>query len=140
MRVVRRGILCLLIALLSQELLSQNGVGFRFATNINTFPRANEYRLVEKGFTTGVFGLFFSNYKEKHGFELGANIVYKNNDDKGFPNLPVVMQDFGDDVQNVGLTSIEIDLKVGPRFKALNPKIGYIMGYRLQQSGFQQDG
>lgn len=121
-------------------MLAQNGIGFRFATNINTFPRSQEYRLVEKGFTTGVFGVFFSSYKEKHGFELGANIVYKDNDGKGFPNLPVVMRDFGDDVQNVGLTGVEIDLKVGPRFKALNPKIGYILGYRLQQSGFQLDG
>lgn len=137
---MRRSLYSLSFLLLFQTLSGQNGIGFRFATNINTFPRAFEYRLVEKGFTTGIFGVFLSRYQEKHGFEVGLNVVYKDHDNKGFPNLPVIMQDFGDDVQNVGLTSLEIDLKVGPRFKALNPKIGYILGYRLQQAGFQTNG
>ena len=124
---------------LSIQSFSQNGIGIRFASNINWFPRAEDYRLVESPFTTGVLGVFLSRYKPKNGFEFGLNVVYKNNDDKGFPNLPVVMRDFGEDEQNVGITALEMDLKVGPRFKAFNPKIGYILGYRLQQGGFQTD-
>lgn len=139
-QVFRSILICTGCILLFIPTYGQNGIGFRFATNINTFPRAADYDLVDNGFTTGIFGVFLSRYQEKHGFEFGLNIVYKDHDNKGFPNLPVVMRDFGDDEQNVGLTSLEMDLKVGPRFKALNPKIGYILGYRLQQAGFQEPG
>ena len=128
------------IIFFSTSLQAQQGIGFRFATNINWFPRAKEYRLVENGFTTGVFGVFISRYKPKNGFELGLNVVYKDGNGKGFPSLPVVMQDFGGDAQNVGLTGLEMDLKVGPRFGALNPKIGYVLGYRFTQTGLQIDG
>ncbi|MDP5171146.1 MAG: hypothetical protein NWR72_12950, partial [Bacteroidia bacterium] len=113
-------------------LSAQMGVGFRFASNINNFPRADELGLVENLFTTGVFGVFYSRYQETNGFEAGLNVVHKGG---GF-NLPVVMSDLGNDGQNIEFTAIEMDLKVGPRFGAINPKIGYIFGYRFNQSGF----
>ncbi|MEL6675605.1 MAG: hypothetical protein AAFR61_25580 [Bacteroidota bacterium] len=126
---------------LSSSLLSaQSGFGLRFASNINYFPRGDEHQLVEHFYTTGILGFFFSNYKERHGFELGLNVVYKNGDDKGLPNFPVVMRDFGLGGENVGITSAEMDLKVGPRFGFVNPKIGYVIGYRFQQTGFLKDG
>ncbi len=117
-------------------LLGQTGVGFRFSTNLNSFPRADELGLVNNAFTTGVFGVFFSQYHEKHGFEAGLNVVHKGG---GF-NLPVVMEDLGNDGQNLEMTAIEMDLKVGPRLGAINPKIGYILGYRVVQRGFLQPG
>jgi hypothetical protein len=110
-------------------------------TNITWFPQADEYRLVDGSFTTGVLGLFYSNYTDKSGFLIGANVSYKNADDQGFINLPVVMRDYGDDPeQAVGWTGVEMDLKVGPRFYALYPQIGYVLGYRLEQDGFFEDG
>lgn len=115
------------------------GVGLRFASNINYFPHAIQYNLVQKGFTTGVLGMYWSNYAPRSGFEIGANVVYKNSDNKGFPNLPAVMADFSPN-QSVGITAIEMDLKVGPRFNAWNPKIGYVLGYRFTSEGFLRDG
>lgn len=134
--------LCICTVLLSTTTFgfAQRGIGLRFATNLNYFHQARDYALVEDWFSTGVFGLFYSNYSEKRGFELGTNVVYKNSTDKGFPNFPVVMQDFGESDQNVGITAIEMDLKVGPRFKAINPKIGYVLGYRFKSDGFQEPG
>ncbi|MEM6346404.1 MAG: hypothetical protein AAF927_21120 [Bacteroidota bacterium] len=113
------------------------GIGLRFSSNINYFPRALQYNLVPDGFTTGIFGVYYSNYTPRSGYEIGGNIVFKNGGE-GF-NLPVVMTDFSPD-QNVGLGSIEMDLKVGPRFGSFNPKIGYILGYRFYQENFLRDG
>lgn len=113
------------------------GIGLRFASNINYFPRALQFNLVPDGFTTGIFGVYYSNYTPKSGYEIGGNIVYKNGGE-GF-NLPVVMSDFAPD-QSVGYGGIEMDLKVGPRFGSFNPKIGYILGYRFYQEGFLRDG
>jgi hypothetical protein len=125
--------------LLSPMQAQYRGVGLRFASNINFFPNAIQYNLVGSGFTTGVFGVYWSNYAPKSGFEIGANVVYKNSDNQGFPNLPAVMADFTPD-QNVGITALEMDLKVGPRFNAWNPKIGYVLGYRFKSEGFLRDG
>lgn len=113
------------------------GVGLRFASNINYFQRPLQYNLVNSGFTTGIFGVYYSNYTPKSGYEIGGNIVYKNGGE-GF-NLPAIMSDFSPD-QNVGLGGVEMDLKVGPRFGNFNPKIGYILGYRFYQEGFLRDG
>jgi len=122
----------------SFSLMAQEAhIGLRFATDFNYFPRAEENSLVPGWFSTGKFGIFFSNEKPNSGFEVGLNVAYKNFDDKGFPNLPGVMQDFRQD-QNAGLTSIEMELKVGPRFYGIHPKIGYILGYRFQAGGFQE--
>ncbi|MEL7533129.1 MAG: hypothetical protein AAFN10_17565 [Bacteroidota bacterium] len=145
-----RIVLSLLILLTSVSLNAQDstaldvdrfdemrGIGLRFASNINYFPRALQYNLVPDGFTTGIFGVYYSNYTPKSGYEIGGNIVFKNGGE-GF-NLPVVMTDFSPD-QSLGLGGIEMDLKVGPRFGSFNPKIGYILGYRFYQEGFLRDG
>ncbi|MDX2248723.1 MAG: hypothetical protein SF052_18195 [Bacteroidia bacterium] len=116
--------------------LAQNGFGLRFASNINYFPRSQDYQLVSHAYTTGLMGFFYSSYKPRNGLELGFNIVHKG----GAFNLPVVMRDFTTSGNVVEVTSVEMDLKVGPRFGAFNPKIGYIMGYRLRSSGFQEAG
>lgn len=125
-----------LLMLIPSVLSAQMGLGFRFGTNINTLPRAEEHGLVENPFTTGQIGIFFSRYQEKHGFELGMNVVHKG----GNFNLPVVMNDFGNDGQNIRFTALEVDMKVGPRIGAINPKIGYILGYRFNQRGFFVQG
>lgn len=125
---------------LTPMLRAQQGVGVRFAANLNYFHQARDFALVEDWFSTGVLGIFYSQYREKSGFEAGTNVVYKNASGKGFPNFPVVMQDFGNSDQNVGITAVEMDLKVGPRFQAINPKIGYVVGYRFQATGFQEAG
>lgn len=136
---MRSLILAITFSILVSPAMAQTGIGLRFASNLNFFPKAKEFQLVENSFTTGILGLFLSSYKTKSGFELGLSVNYKNGDDKGFPNLPVVMKDFGEN-QMVGITGLEMDLKVGPRFGAINPKIGYVLGYRFQQMGFQIDG
>lgn len=128
--------LILSMFLLPLYVMGQNGFGLRFASNINYFPRSQDYQLVSHAYTTGLFGVFYSSYKPRNGLEIGFNVVHKGG---GF-NLPVVMRDFTTSGNNVGVTSIETDLKVGPRFGAINPKIGYVLGYRLQSSGFQVAG
>ncbi|MEM7371152.1 MAG: hypothetical protein AAF587_21230 [Bacteroidota bacterium] len=116
---------------------AQQAIGMRFATDIHFFPRSKDYDLVPKAFTTGVFGIYYNNYRPNSGFEIGLNVNYKDGNGKGFPSLPVVMQDYGSDSQNVGYLGAEMDLKVGPRLGVLYPKIGYILGYRFTQLGFQ---
>jgi hypothetical protein len=123
------------------SLFGQQAIGLRFASNVHFFPRAKDYALVGNAFTTGVFGVYYNNYKPNSGFEVGLNVNYKDANGKGFPNLPIVMRDYGkDETQNVGFTGLEMDLKVGPRFGYFYPKIGYILGYRLTQTGFQLPG
>lgn len=123
--------------LVIDRLDQMKGIGLRFASNINYFPRALQYNLVPDAYTTGIFGVYYSNYTPRSGYEIGANVVFKNGGE-GF-NLPVVMTDFSPD-QNVGFGGIEMDLKVGPRFGSFNPKIGYVLGYRFYQEGFLRDG
>ncbi|MEM7656430.1 MAG: hypothetical protein AAF399_09910 [Bacteroidota bacterium] len=119
----------------------QQAIGLRFASDIHFFPRAKDYALVDNAFTTGKFGVYYNNYKPNSGFEVGLNVNYKDGNGKGFPSLPVVMRDYGqDETQNVGMTALEMDLKVGPRFGYLYPRIGYILGYRFTQLGFQENG
>ncbi|WNJ19382.1 hypothetical protein [Pontibacter sp. G13] len=110
--------------------------GMRFATDIQYFPRADESGLVTGTFTTGVLGVYYSNYKEFSGFQAGLNVNHKGG---GF-NLPVIMEDYGNDEQNTKHTSLEMDFKVGPRYKGLYAQIGYVLGYRFVQEGFLQEG
>lgn len=129
--------LVFILASISTQLLAQQGWGVRFASNFNHFKRPDEYSQAPDWFSTGVLGAFYRSYNAYGGYEIGLNGVYKNNTGKGFPNLPVVMRDFTkNETQNVGITALELDLKVGPRFGVINPKIGYIMGYRFRGSGF----
>lgn len=114
---------------------TQTYIGFRFASNINYFPRPQEKGLVENGFTTGIMGPVIRFDKARSSVEGGVQVVYKSGDSQGFPNLPGVMTDFSDD-QNVGLTAVEMDFRVGPRFKWAYPRIGYVVGYRFETDGF----
>lgn len=138
-------LLCLAPALLAQErpreqdIRPWNAVGIRFASFINWHPRGNEFLLVEGAYTTGAMGVYYKRFGPTTGFEAGLNLTYKDGDGRGFPNLPVVMRDYGPDSQNVGLTALELDFKAGPRFGILHPKIGYLIGYRLTRSGFLTD-
>ncbi len=136
-------ILLLLLAILGQlrgQNQPWNAVGLRFASYVNWFPRAEAHQLVTGAYTTGAFGVYFKRFSPTSGFEAGLNLNYKNGDDQGFPNLPVVMRDFsGENPQNVGLTAVEFDLKAGPRFGPIHPKIGYVWGFRFRNSGFFSD-
>lgn len=127
--------LLLFLLLLPASTSAQQGFGMRFASNINYFPRHEEFDLLPGSFTSGVFGVFYRTYNAYGGLELGLNANYKNFTGKGLPNFPVVMQDFNTG-KKAGFTALELDLKVGPRFGAFNPKIGYIFGYRFKQSNF----
>ena len=132
-------LICILLGWNHSSLKAQShlGGGLRFASNINYFPGARDFDLVQSGFTTGVFGVFLSNYTNNSGFEVGFNVVHKGA--QGGFNLPVVMTDFSTE-QQTSTTSLEMDLKVGPRIKAINPKIGYVFGYRFNSNGFLIDG
>ncbi len=120
---------------------AQQGVGMRFATHFNHFPNQEEYDLVPNWFSSGQVGAFYRSYNAYGGAEVGLSINYKRTrDGKGFPNLPLVMQDFpakdvsGNTIRSdIGLSSLELDMRLGPRFGIVNPKIGYILGYRLNQ-------
>ena len=128
--------LSIIFLLFTLNLFAQPQIGLRFATDLNYFPRFEEQNLISGWFSTGKFGVFFRNDQPRSSFEMGLNVNYKDFDDKGFPNLPGVMQNFQQD-QNAGFTSLEMDLKVGPKFYGLYPKIGYILGYRFNAGGFQ---
>ena len=142
-----KNLLLLLISLLAtsslfaqkDEIRPWNAVGIRFASYLNWHPRGNEFLLQDGAYTTGALGAYYKRFGPTTGFEVGLNLNYKNGDDRGFPNLPVVMRDWGADSQNVGLTSVELDFKAGPRFGILHPKIGYVFGYRLRRSGYLTD-
>lgn len=123
-------------SVLKQE--SIQGIGFRFGSHFNHFPRSDEFNLVSGWFSTGVLGAYYHNYKQFTALELGINLVYKNAGDNGFPNLPVIMEDFQDD-QATGVTALETDLKVGPRLGYFQPQIGYVIGYYFNAEGFEQD-
>lgn len=126
-----------LLASFATDLLAQQGWGIRFSSNLNHFKRPDDYSQAPDWFSTGVLGAFYRSYNAYGGYEIGLNTVYKNNTGKGFPNLPLVMRDFSKDKsQNVGITALELDMKVGPRFGIINPKIGYVIGYRFRSSGF----
>ena len=116
--------------------LRETGIGFRAGTYLTWFPRADDYDLVEGSFTTGVFGLFYRRYSNQGGVEVGLNVAHKGNANGGL-SLPVIMRDFGDD-DLLGEIYISLN-RVGPRFLAINPQIGYILGYRLRTDGFQPD-
>jgi len=129
--------LCLLLtACLTVQ--GQRYFGFRFASDINYFPEMDRVELINSAFTTGKFGLYYASYQEASGFEVGFNLNYKDGNGQGFPNLPVVMEDWGEN-QNVGYFGLEMDFKAGPRIWPIYPKIGYVLGYRFTQLGFLQD-
>lgn len=130
-------ILCCLLA--GSWAWGQRGLGVKFAADFNTFFRSQEHDVVDGFYSNMVIGPFYKAYFKNGGFDVGVNFRYKNNTDRGFPNLPGVMEDFRDD-NNIGLTALEMDFKVGPRFGVFNPKMGYILGYRFKSDGFLEPG
>ncbi|MEM9932415.1 MAG: hypothetical protein AAF824_02330 [Bacteroidota bacterium] len=116
-------------------LQAQNGVGVRFIGNFHYFHQPEEVGLIDSWFSSGGLGVFWSQYKENSGVELGMNVIFK---DPAGDGLPVIMQDFGDDQTISGLGAFELDLKAGPRFGILHPRIGAVLGYRWTASGFQE--
>lgn len=118
---------------------AQRGFGLKFAADFNTFFRPQEYDVIDGHFSNMVIGPFYKAYFKNGGVDVGINLRYKNNTDGGFPNLPLIMQDFKGE-HNIGLTALEMDFKAGPRFGVFNPKLGYILGYRFKHEGFLEDG
>jgi hypothetical protein len=118
---------------------AQRGIGFRFGTDFDHFFRADQHPLVNGWWSHLMVGTYYQAYFHDGGAQLGINLLYKNNDDKGFPNFPVVQRDWRKG-QNIGLTALEADLKVGPRFGLFNPKIGAQVMYCFQRTGFLEAG
>ncbi|MEM7037607.1 MAG: hypothetical protein AAF570_11560 [Bacteroidota bacterium] len=118
---------------------AQRGIGFRFASDFNYFFRADQQPLVDGWWSHLVVGPYYQAYFDNGGAQIGLNLIYKNNDDQGFPNLPVVQRDLGDNM-SIGLTGLEFDLKVGPRFGVVNPKIGFLLSHFFTREGFLEDG
>jgi hypothetical protein len=129
-----------LLLLLSLTLPAQRGIGVRFGADFNHFLRADQFPLEDGWWSQLVFGPYYQAYFEDGGAQIGLNILYKNNTGKGFPNFPVIQRDYGDDDQNIGVTALELDLKVGPRFGLFNPKIGTLVNYSLRRDGFLDSG
>lgn len=130
---------CLLILMLAAtSLQAQRGFGFRFASNFNHFATGDRLDLIDGGYSTVVVGPYYQAYFSNGGWQAGINFVGKGNKPNSF-NLPVVMRDYNGD-HNVGVTALEFDLKVGPRFGIVSPKIGYIAGYRFKQEGILDSG
>lgn len=129
----------LLLMLFGGELSAQRGLGFRFGADFNHFFRAESQPLVDGWWSQMRVGTYYQAYFDNGGATVGLNLLYKNNRDKGFPNFPVIQRDFRDG-QNVGVTALEFDLKVGPRFGLFNPKIGYLISYSFRRDGFLEDG
>ena len=132
--------LFIISCMLLPQVLAQTELGIRFASNFNYFPDAQALGLAEDFFSTGVLGVFVARYQTESRIEAGVNLIHKSANDNGFfPNLPLVMQDFND-TQRVGLTAVEAHFRAGPSIGIFNPKIGYVIGYRLQTEGFQTSG
>lgn len=119
--------------------MAQRGFGFRFGTDFNYFFRADQQPLVDGWWSQMKVGPYYQAYFDNGGAQVGFNLLYKNDRETGFPNFPVIQRDFRDG-QNIGITALEMDLKVGPRFGFFNPKIGYLLSYSFRREGFLEDG
>jgi hypothetical protein len=129
----------LLLLAFGSTLQAQRGFGFRFGTEFNYFFRAQNHPLVDGWWSHMKVGPYYQAYFDNGGAQVGINLLYKNDRETGFPNFPVIQRDFSDD-QSIGITALELDLKVGPRFGLINPKIGYLIGYYFRREGFLEDG
>ena len=115
---------------------AQRGFGMRFGTDFNYFFRSQQHPLVDGWWSHMVIGPYYQAYFPDGGAQIGLNFLYKGNTPNSF-NLPVIQRDYGDDPnQNVGLTALELDFKVGPRFGIFNPKIGMLLSYWMKRDGF----
>ncbi|HEX2898714.1 MAG TPA: hypothetical protein VHS96_03240, partial [Bacteroidia bacterium] len=95
--------LFLLLLSLQLSAVAQRGIGFRFGSDFNHFFRADQHPLVDGWWSHLVFGSYYEAYFQDGGAQIGLNILYKNDRDKGFPNFPVVQRDWRGG-QNIGLT------------------------------------
>lgn len=131
--------LAALLLLALAPLQAQRGIGFRFGSDFDHFFRADEHPLVDGWWSHMVIGPYYQAVFQDGGAQIGLNFLYKSNSDRGFPNLPVIMRDWRDG-QEIGLTALELDLKVGPRFGIFNPRIGYQVMYCFKREGFLEPG
>lgn len=115
------------------------GLGMRFFSDFHFAYRAKENLLVNGVFSTGGLGLYFFNYNDFGGIEIGGNFGYKGT--KGNFAMPLIMQDLTkDDKQNTGLTYVELDLRMGPKLgKVFYPQFGYAAGYRLKMENLVEN-
>ncbi|HHG83439.1 MAG TPA: hypothetical protein ENJ82_01720 [Bacteroidetes bacterium] len=121
------------------NLSAQRGIGFRFGSDFNYFFQADQHPLVDGWWSQMRVGPYYQAYFDNGGAQIGLNLLYKNDRERGWPNFPVIQNDWRDG-QNIGITAIETDLKVGPRFGPFNPKIGYLISYSFRRTGFLEDG
>lgn len=128
-------IISLLLLFVGVSASAQRSIGMRFAGDFNHFFRADEFETREGWWSNAVIGGYYQAYFQNGGFRIGANLLYKSNTDRGFPNFPVVMADFTDNT-NIGITALEMDLKVGPRFDWFNPQTGYLIGHQFKHEGY----
>lgn len=138
MKISKLHIFLLAMLFLSNIANAQIGFGMRFASDFNHFFRADEYPVVNSGFSNISVGPFFRSYFPNGGFELGTNFIYKSSRDKGM-SLPLVTDDFSDN-QNTSYMGVELDFKVGPSIGNFRPRFGYTMGYLFENNGFLEDG
>lgn len=116
------------------QLLAQAHLGFRFFSDFHRFINPDNLPLIQGYFSTGGLGSYLKFYRWNGGLEIGLNLLYKQQ--RELVNLPYVMSDFRDE-NNTAWTSLEMDFRFGPRFRFLEPKTGYRLGYRFKQEGFQ---
>lgn len=128
-----------LFLLSASSLQAQRGLGLRFGSDFDHFFRADNHPVVNGWWSHMLFGAYYEAYFQDGGAQFGLNLLYKNNQEKGFPNFPVIMKDWRGG-QNIGITALEADLKVGPRFGFFNPKIGCQVMYCLKREGFLEPG
>lgn len=125
----------ILFSLLSSfYLYAQPHLGFRFFSDFHRFANPDHLPLIQGYFSTGGLGSYLKFYRWNGGVEIGFNFLYKQQ--RELVNLPYVMTDFRDE-NNTAWSSLEMDFRFGPRFRYMEPKTGYRIGYRFKQEGFQ---
>jgi len=119
---------------------SQNlGIGIRFFSDFHFAYRAKENLLVNGVFSTGALGIYFFNYNDFGGIEIGGNFGYKGT--KGNFSMPLIMKDLTkDENQNTALTFAEMDIRMGPKLgRVFYPQFGYSAGYRFKMENLIED-
>lgn len=137
---MKKTIIAFIILLGPVSIFSQSlGIGMRFFSDFHFGYRAKEHLLVNGVFSTGALGLYFFNYNDFGGLEIGGNFGYKAT--KGNFAMPLIMQDLTkDDKQNTALTYAELDIRMGPKLgKVFYPQFGYAVGYRLKMENLVEN-
>ena len=129
--------LLLNLLLAGTSVQAQRGFGFRFSTEFNHFFRSENYDLIDGSWSHIVIGPYYQSVFENGGAQIGLNFIHKGAD--GLGDMPVVQRDYNGD-HSIRNTALEMDMKVGPRFGPINPKIGYLIGYRFIQDGYLEAG